>query len=78
MAKYDVAFKLKVIKYRLSTGHSARKAAKKFGIDHGTVQKWCDTYKYHGTTALSKPIRSYTVQFKESAIKKLCVIDDRY
>lgn len=31
MAKYDVGFKLKVVQYRLSTGHSSRRVAINFG-----------------------------------------------
>lgn len=48
MAKYDLKFKLKVVEYRLSTGHGAKRTAKEFCIDHDTVKKWCDEYQHHG------------------------------
>ena len=44
---YPDSFKLTVIRF-VEEGNSTNKAAKKFEVDHGLVEKWVSAYKYHG------------------------------
>jgi transposase len=67
MAKYDIAFKLAVVKAYLSGGGGYRTVAEKFGIpSHNTVKKWIKAYEVLGESSLDrkKSIKTYSVQFK--------------
>lgn len=44
---YPDSFKLAVVRF-VEEGNSTNKAAKKFEVGHGLVEKWVSAYKYHG------------------------------
>jgi len=71
MAKYSTDFKVKVAQYHEENGGGARKTAVHFGIDHGTVRKWCSIYKLHGPEGLSKHSQTYTVAEKLRMLRRM-------
>lgn len=67
MAKYNLAFKLVVVKAYLSGQGGYVTIAKKFNIaSDSTVSKWVKVYQTIGVSGLERRYinRSYTVQFK--------------
>ena len=67
MAKYDVAFKLTVVKAYLAGEGSYRMLADKFDIpNHSIVIKWVKKYETLGESGLKRKItdKTYSVQFK--------------
>jgi transposase len=55
---YSIDLREKLIRY-LSEGNSQRRAAKVFGVDPFTVNKWNKMYKTTGSLEDSKPKRSF-------------------
>ena len=67
MAKYDLAFKLAVVKAYKNGEGGHKFLAKKFNIpSYSTVQKWVNVYQVLGEQALvrKRKNKTYTVQFK--------------
>jgi transposase len=71
MAKYSTDFKIKVAQHYLKSGGGARKTAAHFGIDHGTVRKWCSLYKLHGPGAFTKRSQTYSVEEKLRILQRM-------
>ena len=67
MAKYDLAFKLAVVKAYLAGKGGYKSIANTFGIpDKSTVRKWVNSYEEFGETSLERRVsrKTYSVQFK--------------
>ena len=67
MAKYDLGFKMAVIKAYLAREDGYGTLAAKFGIaDYSTVRKWVKIYEALGESGLERRIshKTYSVQFK--------------
>ena len=71
MAKFSTDFKIKVAQYHLESGGGARKTAVHFGIDHGTVRRWCSLYALHGPEGLSKHSQTYSVEDKLRILERM-------
>ena len=71
MAKYSLAFKLRVVRYRARYPIGSRATAAHFGIDHGTVRKWCAAYAEHGEDGLKKRYRRYSSAFKKAVLRRM-------
>lgn len=71
MAKYSLAFKLRVVRHREHDGFGSRTTATYFGIDHGTVKKWCAAYRLHGEDGLKKRYRHYSSAFKVAVLRQM-------
>lgn len=68
MSKYDLAFKLSVIRH-YQLGIDGQKAtARRFGVPPSCLRRWFLTYERHGVEGLAHRSRSYTAAFKESVI----------
>src|SRR5699024_11497521 len=71
MGKYDLAYKLAVVKAYLNGKGGYRTVATEFGIaDHSTVRKWVKNYETLGESGLEQRIshKTYSVQFKLNVI----------
>jgi len=71
MAKYSLAFKLRVVRHREHDGFGSRTTAMYFGIDHGTVEKWCAAYRFQGEDGLRKRYRRYSSAFKVTVLRQM-------
>lgn len=71
--KYDGNFKLKVVKYKIEKGYSARQAAAHFNIaSYTSVCQWEKKYLEGGSTALYKEKRGCSPRMpKKRKIKKV-------
>lgn len=71
MAKYDTAFKLKVVEAYLAGKGGYRTIAKKYGIaSSSNIVKWVQLYSKYGKKGLNKKkYRKYPVQFKVNVIE---------
>jgi len=71
MAKYDLAFKLAVVKAYLAGEGGYQFLANKFGIPSmGTVKKWVEVYSFFGESGLERrrSRKTYSIQFKLDAL----------
>src|SRR5699024_9590568 len=71
MSKYDLAFKLAVVKAYLAVEGGYKLLANKLGIpSKQSVEKWVKTYKSFGESGLErrKSHKTYSVQFKLDAL----------
>lgn len=71
MAKYSLAFKLRVVRYRARYHAGSGATAEHFGIDHSTVRKWCAAYAEHGEDGLKKRYRRYSSAFKTEVLQRM-------
>jgi len=71
MAKYSLAFKLRVVRHREHDGFGSRTTATHFGIDHGRVDKWCAAYRAHGEDGLRKRYRRYSSAYKAAVLSRM-------
>lgn len=64
MAKYETAFKLKVVKSFLAGDGGAKLLARRWSVSEEKVRTWVSHYRLHGIDGL-RPKRSiYSAQFK--------------
>ena len=71
MAKYSLAFKLRVVRYRERYHAGSGATAERFGIDRGTVQKWCAAHELHGKDGLRKSYRHYSSAYKAAVLHRM-------
>ena len=69
MSKYDLEFKLSVIRYLEKEGASKKSASKHFGVNASCIRKWVWAYEYHGLEGLKHRNGSYSAEFKESVVR---------
>lgn len=81
MAKYDLAFKLAVVKAYLAGEGGYKTIANKFGIpSKKTVIKWVKAYQILGKSALERreDYKTYSVQFKLDVLHYKLRTDESY
>src|SRR5690625_6038062 len=81
MAKYDLAFKLTVVKAYLAGEGGYRTLATQFEIaDHSTVRKWIKNYEILSELGLERKTspKTYSVQFKLDALQYKLNTDESY
>jgi len=74
MAKYDLAYKLAVIKAYLNGEGGYSTVATEVGItDHSTVSTWVKNYEILGESGLERRMshKTYSVQFKLDVLQLL-------
>lgn len=71
MAKYSLAFKLRVIRYRDRYQLGFKATAKHFEIDDGLVRKWHGAYELHGEEGLERRYRHYSPDFKVGVVQRM-------
>ena len=71
MAKYSLAFKLRVVRYRERYHAGSGATAERFGIDRGTVQKWCAAHELHGKDGLRKSYQHYSSAYKAAVLHRM-------
>lgn len=69
MSKYDLEFKLSVVRHYQLGVDGRRLTAKRFGINDSMVRKWVLAYEHHGLEGLTDNSVSYTPEFKESVVR---------
>src|SRR5699024_10295077 len=81
MVKYDLAYKLAVVKAYLNGEGGYSMIATGVGIpDHSTVRKWVKNYEILGESGLERRIShpTYSVQFKLDVIQYKLETDEPY
>jgi len=71
MAKYETKFKQEVVKRYLRGGGNARAVGKEYGLGHGTVRRWVQSYRHHGLNGLNKKHEQYSGEFKLSVLRRM-------
>lgn len=71
MAKYSLAFKLRVIRYRDQNDAGSGATAEHFQIDCSLVRQWCDVYAVHGKDGLRKRYRRYSSVYKAAVLSRM-------
>ena len=66
--KYTTEFKRQVVLHFLNSDDGAKKTARLFGIDHGTVRLWTEHWKNRGEKGFTIPTKRYSAAFKESVL----------
>lgn len=64
MRKFDVKFKLKVVRDYLSGKGGYKILAAKYDIANSQVRSWVMAYKHHGSAGLVRQRARYTYEFK--------------
>jgi transposase len=64
MAKYEVAFKLKVVKSFLAGDGGAKLLARKWSVPEEKIRTWVSHFRSHGIDGLRPKRSSYSEQFK--------------
>lgn len=71
MAKYDEKFKLAVVQDYETGNESYVAVAQRHDLDHGTVRKWVESYRRHGSQGLCKKRDHYSAQFKLTVLQRM-------
>ncbi len=71
MAKYEESLKLEVVQEYLSGRIGARTVGQRYGVDHGTVRRWVESYRQHGQAGLRKKFSHYSAAFKLSVLRRM-------
>lgn len=71
MARYDEAFKLRVVEQYLSGGIGFRRLSQEHGLDRGTMRRWIAHFQQHGLAGLSAKRSHYSVQFKMTVLNRM-------
>jgi len=71
MAKYDEAFRLKVVKRYLRGDVSAKAMARRYGVDDSMLRRWVASYQQHGRAGLKKKFSHYNAEFRLSVLKHM-------
>lgn len=69
MSKYDLAFKLSVIRHYQMGTCGYKRTGKRFGVNESCVRKWIFAYEHHGLEGITHRSGSYTAQHKQSVIQ---------
>ncbi len=64
MAKYETAFKLKVVKSFLAGDGGAKLLARRWSVSEEKVRTWVSHYRLHGIDGLRPKHSIYSAQFK--------------
>ena len=64
MAKYETAFKLKVVKSFLGGEGGAKLLARKWSVPEEKIRTWVSHYRLHGIDGLRPKRSAYSAQFK--------------
>jgi transposase len=71
MTKYDVQFKLGVVRQYLDGDIGYKALARKHGLSHSMVHRWITWFQAHGTLAPSKKAGPYSADFKLSVLRHM-------
>ncbi|MGM0690748.1 MAG: helix-turn-helix domain-containing protein [Pseudomonadota bacterium] len=71
MAKYSLAFKLRVFRYWDQHDAGSEATAEHFQIDRSLVRQWCDVYSVHGKDGLRKRYRHHSSAYKAAVLRQM-------
>ncbi len=71
MAKYDEKFKIALVQEYLSNGGGYKSLTAKYGIHHGQLKRWVDSYRQNGDSGLIKKFSHYSAEFKLSVLQHM-------
>ena len=71
MAKYDLEYKLQIVRGVLEEGKGIKVVAKEYGVCKGDAQKWVAAYQIHGMDGLARKKNSYTGEFKQQVVEDM-------
>ncbi|WP_154581779.1 IS3-like element IS1664 family transposase [Yersinia enterocolitica] len=66
--KYTTEFKRQVVLHFLNSDDGARRTARLFGLDHGTVRLWTEHWKASGENGFTITTKKYSAAFKEAVL----------
>lgn len=71
MTKYDVRFKVNLVKQYLSGSNGYRELVSAYGIEHSQLRRWVASYHLHGLSGLEKKHRFYNAEFKLKVLQHI-------
>lgn len=71
MAKYDVPFKVKLVKQYLSGNSGYRLISTTYGVDISQLRYWVASYQHHGVSGLESKRATYSAQFKQQVLQHI-------
>ena len=71
MSKYDVQFKVKLVKQYLSGDCSYRELAGTYAVDISLLRYWVDSYRLHGESGLKHKHSLYSAEFKHKVLQHI-------
>lgn len=71
MEKYDVQFKVKLVKEYLSGDSGYRLIADTYGVDISQLRYWVASYQHHGVSGLENKRATYSAEFKQQVLQRI-------
>lgn len=71
MAKYDVQFKIKLVKEYLSGDSGYRLIADTYEVDISQLRYWVASYRHHGVSGLENKRATYSAEFKQQVLQRI-------
>lgn len=71
MAKYDVQFKVKLVKEYLSGNSGYRLIADTYRVDISQLRYWVASYQHHGVSGLENKRATYSAEFKQQVLQRI-------
>lgn len=71
MAKYDVQFKVKLVKEYLSGNSGYRLIADTYRVDISQLRYWVASYQHHGVSGLEDKRATYSAEFKQQVLQHI-------
>lgn len=69
MSKYEIKFKVKLVKENIENSNSPHEIALKYNISESLVRRWIRLYKYHGIKGLENKNKKYDSIYKEYVVE---------
>tara|TARA_R110001592_G_scaffold317975_1_gene594996 strand:+ start:106 stop:438 length:333 start_codon:yes stop_codon:yes gene_type:complete len=70
MAKYETAFKLKIVKSYLAGEGGAKLLARRWAVSEEKIRTWVSHFRLHGINGLRPKRSSYRVSFKLQVLSR--------
>ncbi|GAA4410977.1 helix-turn-helix domain-containing protein [Advenella faeciporci] len=71
MEKYDVQFKVKLVKEYLFGDSGYRLIADTYGVDISQLRYWVASYQHHGVSGLENKCATYSTEFKQQVLQRI-------
>ena len=71
MKRYDVPFKVKLVKEYLSGNSGYRLIADTYEVDISQLRYWVASYQHHGVSGLENKRATYSAEFKQQVLQRI-------
>lgn len=71
MSKYDVRFKLKIVKQFLAGPLGGRRLARQYGLPYSMVYRWARRFQLHGKAGLMPAAGRYDARFRLKVLRQM-------